>query len=161
MAMGENRTLEERIQKLEDIEEIRRLRMHYHQFINDGYWDRFPELFTEEAVVDFGYIAKGKGHKEIGEVFLRIPRNLDLVTQFIHNHLVDVDGDTATGLSYLDARYAQDGESVMVAGKFDEKYTRTKAGWRIQELKLHLYFSAPITHRGWAGKERNFVKPLT
>jgi ketosteroid isomerase-like protein len=152
--------IEDRLQKLEDIEEIRRLRMRYHVFINEGFFDRFPELFLEDALVDFSYIGQAKGHGEIRELFLRIPRNLDLVVQFIHNHVVDVDGDEATGLSFLDARYAQDGESVMLAAKFDEIYRRTPAGWRIGELHLHLYFMAPITAKGWAGKQTNMVNPL-
>ena len=152
--------IEERLRKLEDIEEIRRLRMRYHIFINDGFFDRLPELFLEDALVDFSFIGQAKGHAEIGELFMRIPRNLDLVLQFIHNHLVDVDDDKATGLSFLDARYAQNGESVNLAAKFDEIYRRTPAGWRIEELHLHVYFSANMTARGWAGKQPNLFNPL-
>jgi hypothetical protein len=61
-------SLEERIKKLEDIEEICRLRMQYHNFINDKMFDRFTELFTEDAFVDFGYISKARGTEEIREL---------------------------------------------------------------------------------------------
>jgi len=153
-------TLEQRVRRLEDIEEIRRLRMQYHINTNDGHFDRMWELFTEDAYVDFGYISRARGREEINALFLRIPRNLPLVKQFIHNHMVDVDGDEATGVSYLDARYAQEGESVMVAARFDEIYVRTEQGWRIRQMGIELYFSVPIT-LGWAGEELNFVKPFT
>jgi len=153
-------SIEARTQRLEDIEEIRRLRMRYHYFINEQKWDQFTTIFTEDALVDFGFVSQARGSEEIRELFLRIPRNLPLVKQFIHNHMVDVDGDQATGLSYLDARYAQDGESVMVAAKFEEKYRRTPAGWKISEMVLELYFSAPLS-KGWAGEQVNFVKPFT
>ena len=153
-------TLEQRIRRLEDIEEIRRLRMQYHINTNDGHFDRMWELFTEDAYVDFGYISRARGREDIKALFLRIPRNLPLVKQFIHNHMVDVDGDQATGVSYLDARYAQDGDSVMVAARFDEIYVRTQEGWRIKQMLLDLYFSVPITI-GWAGDQLNYVKPFT
>ncbi|API59364.1 hypothetical protein BSL82_08610 [Tardibacter chloracetimidivorans] len=155
-----SKSLEDRIRHLEDIEEIRQLRMRYHINTNDGHFDRMWELFTEDAYVDFGYISRARGRREINELFLRIPRNLPLVKQFIHNHLVEVDGDEATGVSYLDARYAQDGDSVMVAARFDEIYTRTSEGWRIRQMGLELYFSVPIT-QGWAGDQLNYVKPFT
>ena len=153
-------TLEQRIQRLEDIEEIRQLRMKYHINTNDGHFDRMWEQFTEDAYVDFGYISRAQGREEIKALFLRIPKNLPLVKQFIHNHLVEVNGDEATGISYLDARYAQGGDSVMVAARFDEIYVRTPEGWRIKRMGLELYFSVPITV-GWAGEELNYVKPFT
>lgn len=153
-------TLEERVQRLEDIEEIRQLRMRYHVNTNDGHFDRMWELFTEDAYVDFGYISRARGREAINDLFLRIPRNLPLVKQFIHNHLVEVNGDEATGISYLDARYAQEGDSVMVAARFDEIYVRTPNGWRIKQMLLELYFSVPITV-GWAGEQLNYVKPFT
>lgn len=152
--------LEARILRLEDIEEIRRLRMQYHNFTNDGQWDRFTELFTDDALIDFGYISKAEGTEQIRELYLRIPRNLDLVKQFIHNHMVDVDGDRASGVSYLDARYAAGGDSVMVAAKFMEQYRRTPEGWKISEMLLEMYFSVPIT-QGWAGEQLNYVKPFS
>ena len=134
--------------------------MQYHINTNDGHFERMWELFTEDAYVDFGYISRARGREDIKALFLRIPRNLPLVKQFIHNHMVDVDGDQATGISYLDARYAQDGDSVMVAARFDEIYVRTQEGWRIKQMLLDLYFSVPITI-GWAGDQLNYVKPFT
>ena len=154
------KSLEERIRRLEDIEEIRLLRMRYHYNTNEGHFDRMVELFTDDAHVDFGYIATARGRKEVHELFLRIPNHLKLVKQFIHNHMVEVDGDHATGISYLDARYSQDGESVMVAARFDEEYSRTPAGWRISRCFVEVFFSVPIT-KGWAGDQLNYVKPFT
>src|SRR5271156_2655584 len=152
--------LDKRIQALEDMEAIRRLRMMYHHFTNEGMFDQISSLFTDDGKLDFGYVAKAQGREEIHEVFLRVPRNLALVKQFIHNHIVDVDGDRATGISYLDARYAQDGESVMVAARFNEVYRRTDAGWKISEMLVHIYFSTPISV-GWASEKLNYVKPFT
>jgi len=155
----EQSDLARRIGVLEDIEAIRTLRMRYHYNINECLFERMPDLFTDDAIVDFGHIGRAEGRAEIADLFLRIPRNLEFVKQFIHNHLVDVDGDDATGVSYLDARYAANGDSVMVAAKFDERYARTPQGWRIRHCRLELYFSAPLSI-GWAGEQRNFVQPF-
>lgn len=152
--------LEARIQRLEDIEEIRRLRMKYHDFTNTSRFEEIPALFTEDANVDFGWISKAKGTEEIKELFARIPRNLPFLKQFIHNHLVDVDGDRASGISYMDARYAVDGESIIVAARFVEQYSRTEKGWLISDFAVEVYFSVPI-EKGWAGDQMNFVKPFT
>jgi len=150
-------SLNQRLRKLEDIEDIRTLRMSYHKFINEGLFDRFGELYTDDAVVEFDYVAKAKGIKEVRELFLRIPKNVDFVKQFIHNHMIEVNGDTATGLAYLDARYASNGEALIVGARFSEKYRRTQAGWRISETILKLYFSVPLS-KGWAGTDIHHVQ---
>lgn len=151
--------LEARLRRLEDIEEIRRLRMRYHDFINQQKFDQIAQLFTDDASLDFGYVAQAKGMAEIHELFVRMPSNLSMIKQFIHNHIVDVDGDVATGTSYLDARYAQDGESVMVASRFLETYKRLADGWKISTFQVEIYFSVPI-NKGWAGEQTNYVKPF-
>jgi len=151
------RDFEQRLKRIEDIEEIRTLRMTYHYYINEGMFDRMSELFTEDGALDFGYIAKASGREEIRQTFLKLPNNAQFVKQFIHNHLVQLDGDSATGVCYLDARYAQEGESLIVAAKFDEIYRRTAEGWRIQLMKVETYFSVPIAE-GWAGPDLDRVK---
>ena len=157
--MSEPATIEQRLRRLEDIEEIRRLRMRYHVNINEERFGEMPALFTEDAVVDFGHVGGATGLADIEALFLALPSTLDLVKQFIHNHLVDVEGDRATGLAYLDARYARAGESVMVAARFDEVYRRTGDGWRIAEMRVHLFFAVPISE-GWAGKSDYRIQPF-
>lgn len=153
-------SLNVRLRKLEDIEEIRNLRMSYHQFVNEETFDRFDEIFSEDALVDFGYIGRAKGIQEVRDLFLKIPRSVDVVKQFIHNHIVNVDGDDATGLAYLDARYARAGKSLMVAASFREKYRRTPKGWKICETIVNVFFSVPLD-QGWGGGDLHHVKPFT
>jgi ketosteroid isomerase-like protein len=152
-------SLGQRVRRLEDIEEIRDLRKLYHRFINDGLFERMAEIYTEDGVVDMGPLVRVQGHEAIVNFYSSIPRNVDFVIQYIHNHLVTVRGDEACGLSYFDARYAQDGESVIVAAKLDERYRRLEAGWRISETLVHIYFGVPVT-KGWADAMPNKLKPL-
>ncbi len=150
--------LESRVRRLEDIEAIRTLRFKYHDFLNRSQFDRMSELYTADACVKIDYVASAQGIDEVHAFFVNIPRTLTSIKQFIHNHLVEVDGDEASGVAYMDARYAAAGESVIVAGRFDEKYRRTDAGWRIAETIVELYFSVPLTE-GWAGADLHHIAP--
>jgi ketosteroid isomerase-like protein len=151
--------LDARLKKLEDIEAIRELRMQYHYCINESMFDRTADVFTEDAYVDFEQVATAKGREAIRDLLIRLAQSLTIVKQFIHNHMVTVDGDTASGISYLDARYAQDGKSIIAAVKFAEKYRRIPAGWKISEMVVKIYFTVPITE-GWASDKLLHIKPV-
>ena len=72
--------------------------------------------------------------------------------------MVEVDGDEAVGMAYLDARYVQDGKSVIAAIRYDDRYRRTPAGWKFTEMLVHVYFAVPV-ELGWATKGRNQLRP--
>jgi ketosteroid isomerase-like protein len=141
------RDLRSAVRLLEDIEEIRRLRMKYHYLINEGLLDRAAEIYAEDARVVWSSFGTAHGHDEIVALFKSLPA--DFVKHFVSNHIVDVAGDEATGVAYVDARYASDGESYFIAGKYDERYRRTEDGWRISETVLVTYFRA-TPQEGWA-----------
>jgi ketosteroid isomerase-like protein len=147
--------LRHRLRRLEDIEDIRRLRMQYHYFVNEGLFSRAPEIYTDDALVVWSSAGTARGHKQIIELFHTLPKQADFVKHFVSNHIVDVDGDEATGLAYVDARYAAKGQSSLIAGKYEERYRRTEAGWRISETILDTYFKATI-QEGWANMVRTF-----
>jgi ketosteroid isomerase-like protein len=138
------------VQRLADIEEIRGLRNHYHYFVNEAQFSRFAEIFDADAVMHFDSRYSWRGIGEILEGLAGLSKAIPFMKQFIHNHHVTVNGDTAEGFAYLEAKYASDGQSVMVAGRYDEKYIRTGSGWRIKELFVELFFSVPHD-KGWAG----------
>lgn len=136
------------VRYLRDIEEIRRLRMLYHYFINEGLLDRAPEIYTEDARVEWSTAGAGRGHKEIVELFHVLPTQSRFVKHFVSNHIVEVNGDSATGSAYVDARYASETTSEFIAAKYDEQYRRTPQGWKISETILTVYFKAALPH-GW------------
>ena len=149
--------LEKAVSRLDDIEALRRLRMTYHDYVNEGRWAEIANLFTEDASIDFGYVAIMKGREDIIEQFVDIPNHTDLLKQFIHNHVVDVTGDTATGFLYLEAKYADKGESLFVAGKITDRYVRVNNRWLIQDTVTHLYFTTPLT-KGWAVENPHYMR---
>jgi len=153
------KTIEQRLQHLEDLEAIRGLRMEYHHCVND---DRFPEaawIFTDDAFVEYQGVGSAKGRAEVEVLFGRLGNAVTLIKQFVSNHMVEIDGDEATGIAYLDARYAQDGKSLIAAVRFDDRYRRTSEGWRISEMIASVQFSVPV-QEGWAGETHAHLKPL-
>jgi len=150
--------LEERIRRLEDIEEIRRLRNMYHYFMNERLPERFSEIYAEDAVLKFDEHMTVEGLDAIVRAMANVPERT-LIKQFIHSHQIDVDGDEASAFAYLDARYGQDGQSLIVAARYDEKYRRTAKGWRISRTDIEVIFSVPV-QLGWADPSEDYFSKV-
>jgi ketosteroid isomerase-like protein len=147
------KALETKVQELSDQEAIRALRYRYHEYVNEGKYAEIPDLFTEDGVLDFGYLGKAKGRGELAKFFQGIPQLLSFVKQFVHNHAVQVHGDTGTGFSYLEARTVSKGESYMVAARYDDEYARQNGQWKFKKMALTPYFTVPL-REGWAQEDR-------
>lgn len=158
-------TLEARVHRLEttvaalvDRAAIQDLRFHYHVAVNERELDAIHLLFTEDAQVDFEGIGSARGRAEIEALYQNVVGGSPFIKQFIHNHVVTLNGDRATGLSYLDARTVANGESLLVAARFDDEYVRTEEGWKFEALRLKLYFAVSL-QEGWAGDGEGMSDP--
>jgi hypothetical protein len=145
--------LESAVQTLRDQEALRTLRHRYHECINEGKYAEIPDLFIENGTLDFGYLGKAKGRAELVKFFAGVANLLSFVKQFIHNHVVHVQGDQGTGLSYLEARSVSKGESYMVAARYDDEYVRQNGQWKFKSMNLTPYFTVPL-REGWAQEDR-------
>jgi ketosteroid isomerase-like protein len=157
--MTEAASLEQRIRRLEDIEAIRRLRNRYHFCINEGRYGEIRALFTPDAVVELGYLARYEGIDAIDRGFRGMgERERFFIKQFVHGHDVTVDGDTGTGTSYLEARYGRHGVSYLVAGRYDDVYARVDGAWKFQAMTADLFYTVP-NGVGWTGDELHWLRP--
>ena len=143
-------TLETQVAQLRDSEEIRALRQRYHAYVNEGQHALIGALFSQSGVVDFGDLGRRVGREAIELLFAEelIHEDLSFIKQFNHNHAVELEGDRATGFSYLEAKNVLAGEATRVAARYDDTYVRTTEGWRFQKMALTLYFVAPFAE-GW------------
>ena len=144
--------VEARLQRLEDLEEIRALRMRYHRCVNERIFKEAVDIHTEDALVDFAGQAVARGREDIAKLYDFLNTNVGIIRQFPANHMISIDGDEATGNALVDARYSQDGKSIIAAASYDEKYRRTEEGWKISEMTVSIYFSVPV-QQGWAGDD--------
>ena len=146
--------LEARIAALEAKDELRDLRFRYHEAINEGNAAAIVDLFTDDAAIDFGYLGRTRGREKIDRFFLALPDLLTFIKQFIHNHLVTLDGpDRATGVSYMEAKTISEGTAFFVSGRYDDVYVRTPDGWRFSAMNFDPFFSVPFDE-GWAVEQR-------
>ncbi len=138
-------SLERRLQVLEDIESIRRLKARYCQacdddhdpdavaacFVRDGLWE-WPEL---------GIRAKGLAaiRAYIGGV--RDSGRMRHSAHMVTNPVITVDGDRATGQWRLLMLYTTrpvDGrvEHYRIIGRYDEAYVRQDGTWLFERLSV-------------------------
>ena len=151
--------LESDVRRLCAVEDVRTLRMRYHDHINQGRMGDVPDLFTDDAEVDFGYLGSGTGREAIVRFFAELPALLDFVKQFVHNHVVEVDGDRATGVSYMEAKSISGGRAFVVAGRYDDVVVRTPSGWRFSRMVFEPYFTVPHD-QSWAQEDRLQMRRL-
>lgn len=148
---------EARLQRLEDIEEIRLLKAQYCAACDS---DHDPELvvplFTEDAIWEATDIAHCSGHAEIRAYMagLRASGRIRNSAHHAINPQIQVDGDRATGHWRLIMLYTAnpsdptsrtelDVEHFRIIGWYDERYTRVDGAWRIQHLACTVEESGP------------------
>jgi hypothetical protein len=58
----------------------------------------------------------------------------------LHNHVIELDGDAATGTVYLDLRATMDGVQKTGIGYYEDRYVRTPEGWKFRARRLTLQY---------------------
>jgi ketosteroid isomerase-like protein len=146
-------SLEATVQRLVDIEDLRMLRLRYHDAVNENRPDDIAALFTEDGEVDFGYLGATTGRPKVARFFGKMGDVLESVVQFMHNHVIEVDGDEATGSAYLEAKTVSKGVAHRVAGRYRDTYRRTPEGWRFARMQFEPLFTLPF-EESWAATDR-------
>lgn len=140
-------TVEETVRRLADMEAIRDLARRYA----DCVWRRDVAgavgLFAEDGVMEIDDGAAIVGRRALLEAYQGM-LTADL-QPFVHNHVIELDGDRAVGRCYLDLRATRDGVSMMGSGHYEDVYVRGADGWKFRSRKLSMRFFAPL-HEGWA-----------
>lgn len=139
------RALSERVELMESIEAIRALRARYHELVNEDAGNRLYELFAPDACVAYGGRPEVRGRENIRAFFASFP--VQTARQFIHSHVVQVQGDRGTGSSYLDGRPVRDGKSFYVVGRFDDEYIRLDGQWLFQRVTLSVHYMIEAAER--------------
>lgn len=138
--------LSSRIQYLEDVHAITQLRARYCQALDDGYWEDLMAAFVPDGC--FNGLSVVTGHEEMLEFF---PGLLDTVGAWWHfssNETVTVDGDHATGTTWLLQPCVVEGQSQLAAGRYDDTMVRTTDGWKFEERKVRFFFWSSL-EEGW------------
>jgi hypothetical protein len=77
------------------------------------------------------------GHEALARLATAEPHGPSYVRHFVFNHVIDLDGSSATGKAYvalIDIAPRQQGaeHSIFTIGRYDDAYVKTADGWRVK-----------------------------
>ena len=154
MAHVDIEALAQRLQVLEDIEAIKRMKAEFHALCDDGYadLDAIMDLFVEDGVWDGDAFGTYKGREAIRALFAEVPKTLPFVRHQLTNPIIHVDGERATGKRYLlqpTTMVSDDApRAFWGSAKYDEEYVKVAGEWKFQRLGVTLGFWTPYD-QGW------------
>ena len=146
-----------RVDRLESIDAIRKLKHVYMKHCDLGYLpaDLGP-LFVDQAVwtsADFGHHA---GRKAIEAFFGGISAQIVFAAHLAMNDIIEVDGDKATGQwrMLMPCTMMEGGRKVSrwILGDYVEQYVRRDGQWRFAKIDFVVNFNVPSLE-SWSGKE--------
>ena len=143
-------TTEEMVQELWDREQIKELTYRYGLAIEAQDEEAMADLFVEDGSVDFSALDMGvsKGRAAIRD-FYRTTWTIRM-KPFFTNHLLQVQGNRATGNVFLENRAIRDGQSLMGAGRLNDEYEKVDGEWKFKSRRVEMFYFAPVGE-GWAG----------
>lgn len=146
------KTLEQQVQELADREEIKELTARYAHGVARGEGDKVAALFTDDGA----FINRlnpnepptvVRGREELDKFYGAIKRNFALPC--IHNHLITLAGDEATGTCSIEVRITRGNKSMIGSGYYEDRFRRENGKWKFVERDCSFFHFVPI-QEGWA-----------
>lgn len=127
-------------------EAIRNLTNHYCHNV----WQRagavMADLFTPDGLYSsFPSAAPVRGHEELRRFFAELALREVRTFPYIHNHVIHLDGDLASGTCYLETRSPVAAGMRTLGGFYDDEYVRTPAGWLFRSRRFNPDFDVTIS----------------
>jgi SnoaL-like protein len=146
--------LAERLDRLESIEAITKLKHRYMNYCDLGYPpDKLGPLFVENAVwtsKDFGHHA---GRPAIEAFFGGVSAQIVFAAHLAMNFIIDVDRDRGTGKwrILMPCTMAENGKKVSrwLLGDYNEEYVRLDGVWLFKKIDFLLNYSVAFD-QSWA-----------
>jgi len=149
--------LERRIQVLEDLEEIKRLKVRFAKYCDDNYNpEKLGELFTEDAVWGGQSSEEFRGKKAIIEHFVEVSRNATFTCHRVVAPDITVEGDNAHGTWYgMATGILSNGKGFWSSCLYQDEYKKVNGKWLMSNVQVSLFYRSPY-EGGWA-KERHMT----
>lgn len=139
--------LEQRLQRLEDLDAIRQLDATYCRLLDTADWDGLVELFTPDG--EFIGLDRVRGHDELRRFFGTLADGgLTAFWHYVTNHEITIDGDSAEVRSALWQPCVQDGVAHVAAGSYRDHLVRLDGQWRYRSKQVAFDYFAPLAD-GW------------
>jgi ketosteroid isomerase-like protein len=136
-------------QAIADRFEIEELRAEFADAALMKDWDRFAALFTADGAWRMPDIKIEFDSREaIRAGIERLQHNWEFFVQNTHPGTIRLDGDTATGRTYIEefGRF-HDGRSHWNYALYHDRYQRTSEGWKFTErvFEVRYFDDTPLT----------------
>jgi len=142
-----DRSLADRVARLEDLEAIRTLDARYCRHLDDGNWDALMGLFTEDGAFDG--LSHPQGRDEMRAFFAGLADGgLTSFWHFITNLDIELDGDHATVRSFLWQPCVTDGTPAIAAGRYTDEVVKVDGRWLYRVKQVRFHFFGPL-EAGW------------
>lgn len=127
---GITMTLEERIQRLEDMEEIRKIMNIYSQSLDKGDKADFMTIWEEDAYLELpSKVTKGK--EEIDAWFDTLMKDVIRMHHHNTNVVIEVNGESATAVSDVIHynEYTSNGKPFLKSGIYRSEFSKKSGRW--------------------------------
>ncbi|KAJ5403949.1 hypothetical protein N7509_003820 [Penicillium cosmopolitanum] len=134
------KALQERLRLLEDKQELHELLDQYCKTPDRHDFQGHANTYAEDGQQQYGPWGAVKGRDNIARIIKKNESNVVDQLHYMTNMRFEIDGDTATGTSYLIMVVIRDAEkrtdTLWQGGPYEWKFLRTEEGWRIKTMKL-------------------------
>jgi ketosteroid isomerase-like protein len=145
------KTLEEQVREIADREEIKELTAKYAHWVALGEGARVAQLFTDDGAFINEIMGQKpnidvRGRQQLDEFYPRLKRGMALPC--IHNHIIEINGDSAKGTCTIEVRITQNKQSIIGSGYYADNYRRVNDQWKFAERHAYFYHFVPLL-KGW------------
>ncbi len=125
---------------LEEKDAIRELLARYCFHFDNGEFEQWLSLFTDDGAFDLGARGRFQGRDALRRFLRVVPlsNGSPMIKHCVMNSIVDVTGDRATARSYVVVLRGGDALALSVAGRYEDQLTKQGGDWRFLERKAHL-----------------------
>jgi uncharacterized protein (TIGR02246 family) len=131
-------TIEKRVQRLEDLEEIRQLFIAYGQFLDHANYDAYAELFALNGELDLGSAGRATGRTAIRALLEKLLQYRSApVRHIISSPVIRLDGGRATAeVMWTMLSASSDGRPTMgMAGHHEDILVKEDGVWKFLRLE--------------------------
>ncbi|MEH6551328.1 MAG: nuclear transport factor 2 family protein [Pseudomonadales bacterium] len=132
----------QRLQALEDIEAIKRLKYDYFFFCDHKQPNKVKDCFMEgEVKIDYGRIGCFDNRETLVAVFSQLACAENIVEMHhAQNPRIDVDGDSANGVwgIYYYMIDTLQNSVTQLGGYYEDEYRKIESNWKISATVFHV-----------------------
>ena len=106
---------------------------------DNGEFDQWLDLFTEQGVFDLGARGRLSGRAALRGFIERLPltNGLPMMRHCVMNSVVSIDGSQATAASYVVVLHGGNQVGITVAGRYEDQLVKMPDQWRFAVRKVH------------------------